>query len=179
MSSPIRSLLVPVVVLALSPSCVTEAPSASSGDASEGASVIVAGLGGAHGKDDDDKADKSKGHGWRDHKDRHNDGWCREPPHSKNKSHMDDCDDEEEDACATNNGGCDVHATCASTTAGVTCACKVGYTGSGDHCADMNECVQGNGGCSGYGICTNTDGGFYCTCKAGYEGDGKTCTAVN
>ena len=57
--------------------------------------------------------------------------------------------------------------------------CNPGYTGSGDHCADMNECVQGNGGCGGYAICTNTDGGYFCTCRPGYFGDGYTCSDVD
>ena len=37
-------------------------------------------------------------------------------------------------ACATNNGGCDVNATCTSTAGGRTCACQTGFVGDGLSC---------------------------------------------
>lgn len=39
--------------------------------------------------------------------------------------------------CATNNGDCDAHATCAPPPAAVKCTCTTGFTGDGQHCAPV------------------------------------------
>jgi len=38
------------------------------------------------------------------------------------------------DECASGNGGCDAHATCANTVGGRTCTCQSGYSGNGLSC---------------------------------------------
>ena len=78
-------------------------------------------------------------------------------------------------ACASNNGGCDVNATCTQNGA-VVCSCKVGYTGTGTSCT--SQCAVNNGGCDAHASCSLGASGVTCTCRtfAGYEGDGKTCT---
>ncbi|MFZ4580060.1 MAG: EGF domain-containing protein [Myxococcota bacterium] len=59
------------------------------------------------------------------------------------------------------------------------CVCKVGYSGDGLVCDDVNECVANNGGCDANAQCTNVPGSVTCACKAGFTGDGKVCTDVN
>ncbi|MBK9259502.1 MAG: hypothetical protein IPM54_06650 [Polyangiaceae bacterium] len=80
------------------------------------------------------------------------------------------------DECQTNNGGCDIHATCTNTPGSRTCACNMGYTGDGVTCTDIDECQTNNGGCDPNATCTNTPGSRTCACNAGYTGDGETCT---
>ncbi len=82
------------------------------------------------------------------------------------------------DECKTNNGGCNVNATCTNKVgAPVVCACKPGYAGDGKTCTDIDECKVGNGGCNINATCTNKVGApVVCACKPGYAGDGKTCS---
>ena len=48
------------------------------------------------------------------------------------------------DECATNNGGCSVHAVCTNTVGSRTCKCKAGYSGDGVTCNGMRvvKCLQ-------------------------------------
>ncbi|XP_075387294.1 nidogen-2 isoform X2 [Tenrec ecaudatus] len=55
-----------------------------------------------------------------------------------------------------------------------TCACLPGYTGSGHHCADVDECLENR--CHPSATCYNTPGSFSCHCQPGYRGDGIQCT---
>jgi len=49
------------------------------------------------------------------------------------------CGNVDIDDCATNNGGCDTHASCSNTPAGfITCTCNTGYTGNGITCDGMS-----------------------------------------
>ncbi|MGO9715052.1 MAG: DUF1566 domain-containing protein [Polyangiaceae bacterium] len=77
--------------------------------------------------------------------------------------------------CATNNGGCDPHATCTNGDAAAICTCNAGYAGDGLTCA--SDCLTGNGGCDPNATCANGDGGVVCTCNAGYVGSGVTCAS--
>jgi len=92
------------------------------------------------------------------------------------------------DACTTNHGGCDVHASCSSTgpyAANVTCTCTAGYQGSGygcGACEAINDCATSNGGCDSHATCTSTGPDQHsCACNAGYSTVGMTCVlpAVN
>ncbi len=85
------------------------------------------------------------------------------------------------DSCATNNGGCDPHATCTSTGPGTdSCACNDGYSGDGQSCAAVDTCATNNGGCDPHATCTSTGPGTSsCSCNDGYAGDGHSCTAVD
>jgi hypothetical protein len=62
-----------------------------------------------------------------------------------------------------------------------TCTCKLGYTGNGLSCADINECA--NSPCGTGGTCSNLENAYSCACAAGYSGGGKnkpcTCTPIN
>ena len=51
------------------------------------------------------------------------------------------------DECATNNGGCSIHAMCTNTVGSRTCKCKAGYSGDGVTCNGMRvvKCLQGYG----------------------------------
>jgi len=72
------------------------------------------------------------------------------------------------DKCATGDHSCDVNAICTPTQDGEpTCACKEGYTGSGETCVyekcSPNPC--GNGG-----TCAPQGDSYICTCPAEYAG---------
>jgi hypothetical protein len=84
-------------------------------------------------------------------------------------------------SCATNNGGCDINATCTSTGPGTnSCACKTGFTGNGRTCTQINSCATNNGGCDINATCTSTGPGTNsCTCNSGFTGNGITCTQIN
>jgi len=48
------------------------------------------------------------------------------------------------DECATNNGGCNTHASCSNTPAGsFTCTCNKGYKGNGLTCKGMSASKAG------------------------------------
>ncbi|MBE2253519.1 MAG: hypothetical protein IAE78_28585, partial [Myxococcus sp.] len=89
------------------------------------------------------------------------------------------------DECLTNNGGCASVASggvCTNTPGSRTCACAMGYSGSGFSCADVNECLTNSGGCASVasgGVCTNTIGSRTCACASGYTGNGLTCADVD
>ncbi len=54
------------------------------------------------------------------------------------------------DECATNNGGCDLHADCTNTMGSHLCTCRPGYTGNGAVCT-----VAPDGGVSGWVLATS------------------------
>jgi endo-1,3(4)-beta-glucanase len=88
------------------------------------------------------------------------------------------------DPCLTGNGGCDSRAACASSDAGVTCACPAGFTTSGLTCVAVmvvdagDPCLTGNGGCDARAACSSSDAGVTCACPAGFTTSGLTCVAV-
>jgi hypothetical protein len=70
-------------------------------------------------------------------------------------------------------------AKCTDTVGSFTCACNVGYTGTGVACADNNECTLNTHNCAALALCINGQGSFTCACKAGYTGSGLSCAEVN
>jgi EGF domain len=62
--------------------------------------------------------------------------------------------------CTVNNGGCHVSAKCTQLGTNTVCTCRVGFSGNGFFCNDVDECAVDAGGCSG--ACVNSDGGFMC-----------------
>jgi len=48
-------------------------------------------------------------------------------------------DDVDITECATNNGGCSLHATCTNTIGSYTCHCLPGYTGDGKDCHGKSQ----------------------------------------
>ena len=48
--------------------------------------------------------------------------------------------------------------------------CKMGYTGNGTFCENIDECLADNGGCNTNANCTDTMGSRTCQCKSGYTG---------
>ena len=71
------------------------------------------------------------------------------------------------------NGGCDNNAMCSNTLGTRTCTCKMGYTGNGTYCENINECMTNDGGCNANANCTDTIGSRNCQCKTGYSGNKK------
>ena len=69
--------------------------------------------------------------------------------------------------CSSNNGGCDLHATCVNTPGGFRCVCDNGFSGDGFNCTDINECLDEPNLCEN-GACINTDGSFSCDCQKGF-----------
>ncbi|XP_043926817.1 fibrillin-2-like [Protopterus annectens] len=74
---------------------------------------------------------------------------------------------------------CSMNATCTknNTTGSSSCVCKLGFTGNGTICNDINECAYTN--CSTNATCINTPGSYTCVCVAGFTGDGQVCVDVN
>ncbi|HEY0481522.1 MAG TPA: GON domain-containing protein [Kofleriaceae bacterium] len=58
---------------------------------------------------------------------------------------------------------CDPNATC-TTSGAAACVCKLGFTGDGLTCRDIDECASQKGGCPAE--CTNTPGSFACYAPA-------------
>jgi hypothetical protein len=93
-------------------------------------------------------------------------------------------------ACAVNNGGCAVTATCATAlvngvASGRTCTCSAGYTTTdgGATCVDADECATANP-CDPVATCTNAvavAAAPTCTCPSGFTTTdaGKTCKDVD
>jgi|GEM_PF-552923 len=77
--------------------------------------------------------------------------------------------------CFTDNGGCDVNATCTNAGTTAVCTCNTGWDGDGETCDNVDECLTDNGGCDANATCEDTVGSFTCTCQSGYTGDGFTC----
>ncbi|XP_028390643.1 uncharacterized protein LOC114515559 [Dendronephthya gigantea] len=73
---------------------------------------------------------------------------------------------------------CDIHASCLKSNGSFRCFCKIGYTGDGLSCNDVNECEIGTNNCNSNASCNNTIGSFRCACNVGYVGDGITCRDV-
>ncbi|XP_075141538.1 uromodulin-like [Leptodactylus fuscus] len=74
---------------------------------------------------------------------------------------------------------CNRNATCKKDLVDYTCVCKVGFTGDGFSCYDIDECTQWPYPCSFYGYCVNTYGSFYCNCPPGYTRNGTSCFDIN
>ncbi|XP_065146012.1 stabilin-2 [Paramisgurnus dabryanus] len=86
------------------------------------------------------------------------------------------------DACATNNGGCSVHALCKRTVPGRRiCKCPPGYDGDGIVCISINPCLDGNnGGCHPDTDCIHTGPNkTACVCKKGFTKSGVRCEAID
>ena len=82
------------------------------------------------------------------------------------------------DECATGNHDCDYNAICSNEVMGYKCECKIGYSGDGFKCNDVDECAANND-CHENATCRNTDGSFACECDEGYNGDGINCNDIN
>ncbi len=79
------------------------------------------------------------------------------------------------DECATNHGGCDVHATCINVRGGRTCECTSGYVGNGLSCtpagADAGVCNSSNcDGCCAGGTCKQRPDYTQFQCGSGTPG---------
>ena len=78
------------------------------------------------------------------------------------------------DECDTGHNTCHEYADCRDTDGSYDCKCKVGFTGDGLVCDDIDECDDLNtfGGvndCDANEICRNTLGSFYCDCDIGFK----------
>uniref|UniRef100_A0A914VLB7 Uncharacterized protein n=1 Tax=Plectus sambesii TaxID=2011161 RepID=A0A914VLB7_9BILA len=67
---------------------------------------------------------------------------------------------------------CDQNANCASSGGQEQCVCKIGFTGDGVHCADIDECLNTTlcGQAQAQGWCNNTIGSYFCTCNPNFDG---------
>ncbi|XP_075141539.1 uromodulin-like [Leptodactylus fuscus] len=74
---------------------------------------------------------------------------------------------------------CDRNAVCKKDIVDYTCVCKVGFSGDGFACYDIDECNQWPYPCSFYGYCVNTYGSYNCTCPSGFTLNGTTCVDIN
>ncbi|XP_053924608.1 signal peptide, CUB and EGF-like domain-containing protein 2 isoform X3 [Cuculus canorus] len=80
------------------------------------------------------------------------------------------------DECALGLDDCHPDAICQNTPKLYKCMCKVGYTGEGKKCEDIDECDNDfNGGC--VHECFNIPGNYRCTCYDGFTlaHDGHNC----
>ncbi|XP_071617895.1 signal peptide, CUB and EGF-like domain-containing protein 2 isoform X2 [Heliangelus exortis] len=80
------------------------------------------------------------------------------------------------DECALGFDDCHPDAICQNTPKLYKCMCKVGYTGEGKKCEDIDECDNDfNGGC--VHECFNIPGNYRCTCYDGFmlAHDGHNC----
>uniref|UniRef100_A0A8B9E663 Signal peptide, CUB and EGF-like domain-containing protein 2 n=1 Tax=Anser cygnoides TaxID=8845 RepID=A0A8B9E663_ANSCY len=80
------------------------------------------------------------------------------------------------DECALGLDDCHPDAICQNTPKLYKCMCKVGYTGEGKKCEDIDECDNDfNGGC--VHECFNIPGNYRCTCYDGFmlAHDGHNC----
>ncbi|KAF4798440.1 Signal peptide, CUB and EGF-like domain-containing protein 2 [Turdus rufiventris] len=83
---------------------------------------------------------------------------------------------EDVDECALGLDDCHPDAICQNTPKLYKCMCKVGYTGEGRKCEDIDECDNDfNGGC--VHECFNIPGNYRCTCYDGFmlAHDGHNC----
>jgi len=71
--------------------------------------------------------------------------------------------------CLTNNGDCDINATCSNTTGSSTCTCNQYYSGNGTTCSDVDECATNNGDCGAASAWTCSNN----------VGEAPTCTDIN
>ncbi|KAM6073689.1 LOW QUALITY PROTEIN: signal peptide, CUB and EGF-like domain-containing protein 2 [Chlamydotis macqueenii] len=80
------------------------------------------------------------------------------------------------DECALGLDGCHPDAICQNNPKLYKCTCKMGYTGEGKKCEDIDECDNDlNGGC--VHECFNIPGNYRCTCYDGFmlAHDGHNC----
>ena len=110
------------------------------------------------------------------------------------------------DTCKVTNGGCDVNSLCShdSTTNGVVCNCKTGYTNTGSAtnvtctgeisilfaptlstmnlaiCTFIDTCLVSNGGCESNAVCSHdtNNNGVVCNCKTGYVNTANSSSVV-
>jgi alpha-tubulin suppressor-like RCC1 family protein len=76
--------------------------------------------------------------------------------------------------CRTNNGGCDVNATCGKNARGITCTCHSGWQGDGKTCVNSHLCEETSGLC-GVGTCVDGVGSYTCDCPTGSVAANNTC----
>ncbi|XP_066536237.1 mucin-like protein [Hoplias malabaricus] len=60
---------------------------------------------------------------------------------------------------------CHTMAICYSTGYNYTCSCKLGFTGNGKNCTDINECLNPTACQNAKYECVNTYGSSYCSCR--------------
>lgn len=82
------------------------------------------------------------------------------------------------DECLMNMDNCSFNAVCLNNNGSYTCTCKMGFSGDGFTCHDINECISNNT-CDANAECTNFEGSHSCQCIAGYTGNGKVCTEID
>ncbi|XP_077861433.1 uncharacterized protein LOC100372549 [Saccoglossus kowalevskii] len=90
------------------------------------------------------------------------------------------CVDDENECLLSSQNDCNPsNNICENADGSYVCLCKLGYTGDGNNCTDINECTVDNGGCEH--TCVNTEGNYYCTCNDGYEIDvgGFNCKDID
>ncbi|XP_054057071.1 signal peptide, CUB and EGF-like domain-containing protein 2 isoform X2 [Rissa tridactyla] len=90
--------------------------------------------------------------------------------------HSEPCLFTDVDECALGLDDCHPDAICQNTPKLYKCTCKVGYTGEGKKCEDIDECDNDfNGGC--VHECFNIPGNYRCTCYDGFmlAHDGHNC----
>ncbi|XP_068702915.1 uncharacterized protein [Montipora foliosa] len=84
-----------------------------------------------------------------------------------------DMQTEDIDECSASPLVCDENAVCSNTLGSYQCSCKVGFTGDGKSCTDINECNASP--CDPNALCRNKEGSYKCYCGIGFTGDGKNC----
>jgi len=86
-----------------------------------------------------------------------------------------------DDFCGSGNNNCSAFALCTNSASSFFCTCRIGFSGSGTTCSDVDECTGGGNGtdCDANASCTNTIGSYFCTCNVGFYGIGAQCTQYN
>ena len=64
---------------------------------------------------------------------------------------------------------CHRNAECINIPNAFQCDCKIGYTGNGVHCKNINECIENSDDCPYDSVCTDTEGSFTCECSPGFQ----------
>ncbi|XP_028845519.1 uncharacterized protein LOC114795935 isoform X2 [Denticeps clupeoides] len=82
--------------------------------------------------------------------------------------------------CESTGSKCHIYAECLKTRDNkFMCVCRLGFSGIGLQCEDIDECTLGLHNCHPKARCNNTLGSFSCVCLKGYSGDGVKCEDIN